>query len=96
MIYDRNTFRYNTAKIGDMVDDTVVDEAVNVLPPATMTGVLVQMGEPYSHRPDHQGNWRATYATFAKVCSGVWEYRGHCFRGETEEPFDSPLSPVIE
>ena len=46
MIYDRNTFRYNTAKIGDMVDDTVVDEAVNVLPPATLTGVLVQMGEP--------------------------------------------------
>lgn len=94
MIYTTEDFRYDTAKVGDFVEQAVVDEAVNALPPACLTARCVQMGEPYSHIPDHAGRWRATYATFAKVCEGVWEYRGHCFRGQTDEPIANPVEAV--
>jgi len=93
-VHTLETFRYEMARPGDLVDREVVDEAVNALPPATLTGTLVQMGEPYSHLPDHTGRWRATFATFQKVCEGVWEFRGYCFRGETKEPIAIPLEAL--
>ena len=33
------------------------------------------------------GAWRSTYATFKRCLdvSGIWEYCGHCFSGETVE-----------
>lgn len=67
-------------KIGDVVDDETVENYINVLPPATHNGLLIQMGEPYSHVGD-----RATYPTLAKV-DGQWTYAGHCYRGESTEP----------
>lgn len=70
-------------EIGDEVDQELVDYFVNVLPPATLRGDLVQMGEPYSHEPDENGKYRATYLTFARErYSGNWKYAGICFRGE--------------
>ena len=94
MIYTTEVFRYETAKVGDLVEQAVVDEAMNCLPPACMTARCAQMGEPYSHLPDHTGTWRATYATFSKVCEGVWEYRGHCFSGQTDEPIAIPVEAL--
>lgn len=85
------TFRYDMAKVGDLVDESVVDAAVNALPPACLTRACVQLGEPYSTVPDHTGRWRNTYATFSKVCEGVWQYCGNCYRGETEEPYEDNL-----
>src|SRR5882672_4032241 len=35
--------------IGDAVDETMVNYFIEVLPPATMSADLVQIGEPYSH-----------------------------------------------
>jgi hypothetical protein len=70
-------------QIGNIVDDEMVEYAYNVLPPATMNGSMVQIGEPYSHREDETGKWRATYATFVKTEAG-WTYAGHCFRGRYE------------
>ncbi|MGO4697702.1 hypothetical protein AB4Z50_25785 [Paenibacillus sp. 2TAB26] len=64
-------------KIGDEVDEEFYDYFLNVLPPASWTSSLVQIGEPHSHV-----GGRATYATIAKV-DGKWIYRGHCHRGET-------------
>ena len=93
-MFNSDTFSYDLAKPGDLVAQEVVDDAINALPPATLTGMLVQMGEPYSHCTDHTGRWRATYATFQKVCAGVWEYRGHCFRGKIEEPVAIPVEAV--
>lgn len=66
-------------KIGDVVDEETVENYINVLPPATMNGSLIQMGEPYSHIGD-----RATYPTLAKV-DGQWTYAGHCYRGESKD-----------
>lgn len=101
MIYDgrevltQDTFRYSEARPGDLVEAEVVMEAMDCLPPACMTLRCAQLGEPYSHRQEPDtGRWRATYATFRCLQGGwdkgVWEYRGHCFRGETEERGEDP------
>jgi len=93
-VLTQDTFDYATVKIGDYVEQAVVDDAMDCLPPACMTSSCSQMGEPYSHRLDPKtGRWRATYATF-KHCGdmpGVWEYRGHCFCGENVERGREPV-----
>ena len=38
------------AKPGDLVDEEIVEEFVNCLPPTTLRGDLVQAGEPYFGR----------------------------------------------
>ena len=89
-------FSYDKVQIGDYVDAEVVMEAMDCLPPAMMRLSCAQLGEPYSHREDPDtGKWRATYATFKAVTGnfidGVWEYCGHCFRGETVERGKDPV-----
>ena len=73
--------------VGDMDE---VDNAMDCLPPVCMSARCSQMGEPYSSKLDEKtGEWRSIYATFRKVGgewpNGIWEYCGHCFRGETVE-----------
>ena len=41
-------FDYSTAKIGDYVNQEVVDNAMDCLPPACYCSRCSQMGEPYS------------------------------------------------
>lgn len=88
-------FSYSTVKIGDYVTQEVVDDAMDCLPPACMRSDCMQMGEPYSFRVDPKtGKERSTYATFKKVGgewpNGVFEYCGHCFRGENTERGEEP------
>lgn len=93
-VLTQETFCYSTAKAGDYVEEAVVDNAVNCFPPACMSSRCTQMGEPYSHRHDpDSGAWRATYATFRRCldATGVWEYCGHCFQGETVERGCDPI-----
>lgn len=95
-VHTVDTFDYGEAKIGDLVDAEVVMDAMDCLPPACMGLGCAQLGEPYSHREDpNTGAWRATYATFKCLKggwdSGVWEYCGHCFRGETKERGKDPV-----
>lgn len=68
------------AGIGDLATEEMIENYINVLPPATNNSKLIQMGEPYSHVGD-----RATYPTLAKL-DGQWTYAGHCYRGENQEP----------
>lgn len=93
-VLNEDTFDYATVKVGDYVEEAVVDNAINCMPPACMSSRCSQMGEPRSHRLDPKtGRWRATYATF-KRCgdnAGVWEYRGHCFQGENVERGREPV-----
>ncbi len=95
-IWTQETFDYSKVQIGDYVDQAVVDNAMDCLPPACMSSRCSQLGEPYSHRQDPDtGKWRATYATFKRVAGtwpeGVWEYCGHCFCGETAERGEDPV-----
>lgn len=95
-VWTEETFSYQTVQVGDYVDQAVVDNAMDCLPPACMTSQCSQMGEPYSHREDPEtGEWKATYATFKKVGGewphGIWQYCGHCFRGENVERGKDPV-----
>lgn len=93
-VLTQETFSYATVQIGDYVEQAVVDDAIDCMPPASMSSRCSQMGEPYSHRLDPKsGRWRATYATFKRCPSvaGVWEYCGHCFCGENEERGREPV-----
>lgn len=94
-VFTQDTFSYEDIEIGDYVEQAVVDDAMNMLPPACMRSSCSQVGEPYSHRQDPDtGKWRATYATFKRVTSGndgIWEYCGHCFFGENEERGKDPV-----
>jgi hypothetical protein len=64
-------------QIGDEVDEDFQDYFLEVLPPATWTASLIQMGEAYSHV-----GGRATYATLARR-DGKWLYVGHCHKGQS-------------
>lgn len=71
---------------GDLVTDEIVENFLNVLPPATNSATLVQCGEPVSHQYDPDtGHWRPTYTTFSQR-DGLWYYCGNCFIGKRVEP----------
>lgn len=67
---------------GCYVEEDIVDEIVNNLPPTCYRADCTQSGEPSSLETIGGGTLRATYVTFKKVADGVWEYCGKCFRGE--------------
>ncbi len=95
-VFTEDNFTFEGVKIGDYVEQSVVDNAMNCLPPASMTARCSQLGEPYSHRLDPEtGKWRATFATFKRVAgeypNAIWEYCGHCFRGENVERGRDPI-----
>lgn len=69
-------------RIGDYVEEKIIDELMECLPPACMRNDCSQIGEPSSHKTDNRGQIRATYATFKKVIDDIWEFCGDCFRGE--------------
>lgn len=62
---------------GDVVDEAMADYFVEVMPPITFSGRLIQMGEPHHHVGE-----RAVYPTLEQTPQG-WVYRGNCFYGET-------------
>ena len=107
-VFTSDDFDYAAAKPGDYVEEAVVDAAMNCLPPICMSSACAQMGDPYGMRQDPTtGAWRSTYATFKRCLdvSGIWEYCGHCFSGETiaypsgtfiERRLTAPLHPPAE
>ena len=88
-VFTPETFYFDKAQIGDYVTQEVVSDAMDLLPPVHMTSFSSQIGEPYSHCIDPaSGKLRPTFATFKRITSGtngIWQYCGHCFRGENEE-----------
>lgn len=95
-VWTEDNFNYNTVQVGDYVEQAIVDNAMDLLPPACMRSDCSQIGEPYSHREDPDtGKWRATYVTFKKVAgqwpNGIWQYCGHCFHGENVERGKDPV-----
>ena len=69
---------YSEAKIGDLVEQELVDDMLDLLPPACMQPDCSQMGEAYSHRQDPDtGKWRPTFHTFKKSRRQMakWDFR---------------------
>lgn len=88
-----NELDYKNLAVGDYVEQEIVEDAINCVPPISFSRRCSQCGEPYSMRLDTETNrWRSTYSTFVCVDSaaGVWEFRGHCFAGETTERGEEP------
>jgi len=79
-----NDWYYGTLAldIGDLVEEVIIDDLRDLLPPACMRSDCFQIGGPANHKEDAHGNLRATYATFKKIAQNTWQYCGECFRGE--------------
>lgn len=91
-VYTMGEFICDRARIGDYVEQKIVDNMLDALPPVCMCSNCSQPGEAVSHRQDPDtGKWRATYTTFKKVFGTwskgdeIWEYCGNCFCGENVE-----------
>lgn len=84
-VYNKSyDFGIDCMEIGDYVEDEVVDNYMNCLPPVCYTKECSQVGEPCIARFDEEKEkYRNTYETFKYVSDGVWEYCGDCFMGET-------------
>lgn len=83
-------FSFSKLQIGDLVDGEIVDDLMELLPPACMTSRCSQVGEPHSIKIDDKtGQARETFATFTVIGgtypNRIWKYCGNCFRGEIEE-----------
>lgn len=90
-VWTEDSFRTSSIKVGDYVEAAVVDNFMDCLPPACMRSSCSQLGEPYSMRFDSdRGEYRSTYLTFKKIEKDVWQYCGHCFRGENTERGSEP------
>lgn len=87
------TFEYY-CKVGDAVAEDIVDYFANCVPPVTFRYGLLQAGEPFSHEPDENGHYRATYTTFSRTGEkddagrSIWLYNGCCFKGQADNRGD--------
>ena len=82
-------------RAGDFVTGDVVNDMMNALPPARMGTSCAQLGEPYGHAADENGEWHALWLTwrfdnkpYSFGCDtwgelAIWEFCGACFAGET-------------
>ena len=74
------------ANPGDYVEERIINEMRDCLPPACMNSGFLQMGEPYSHELDPDtGKWKPTFMTFKKD-GQHWTYCGNCFYKQDTPP----------
>lgn len=78
----------DVGKVGDLVEEKIVMDIANCVPPKTFERNFVQCGEP-----DCSAKEGETYATFVKIDEDVWEYRGSCLRGHKEQDW-TPIPMV--
>ena len=53
-VWKQDNFTYEAVKVGDYVEQAIVDAAMDCVPPACMRADCSQMGEPYSARMDEK------------------------------------------
>lgn len=88
IVYNEDWLYFDALQIGDYVENEIVTNLMDCLPPACMRSDCSQLGEPSSSKIDYDGRCKNVYATFKCVTSGsnsIWEYCGNCFRGENVE-----------
>ena len=76
-------------KIGDLVEGKIAMWFAECVPPRTFTKSMIQCGEP-----DSSSNEGTLYATFVKIDEDVWEYKGSCLAGHTEQDW-TPIPFVL-
>lgn len=75
---------------GDVVGKDVVEHFRNVQIPITDNTYIMQMGEPANFI-----DGRTVYMTFSNEYKG-WVYKGNCYKGEKETPFEKWLNTFIK
>lgn len=72
-------------RVGDMVDEQIVEEFRDCIPPVAYNARYLQYGEAYTHKfnPKTQ-KYEPAFMTFAKEV-GLWVYKGICFYKEYED-----------
>lgn len=77
--------------VGDTVDDELVQDMVNDVPPVLLWDSCTQIGEAYNSEYDEDRQChRDTYITFHKVGDGRWTFDGYCFKGENKNRLTRP------
>lgn len=72
-------------RVGDMVDEQIVEEFRDCIPPVAYNGRYLQCGEAYTHKFNYKTQkYEPAFMTFAKDV-GVWVYKGICFYREYED-----------
>lgn len=73
------------ARVGDIVDEHIVEEFRDCISPIAYDAMYLQCGEPYTHEFNPKTRkWEPAFITFAKDV-GVWVYKGICFYKEYED-----------
>lgn len=86
IIYNEDWLYFDALEIGDWVEEEIIDNFMDMLPPACMKLNCFQIGEPANHKIDENtGDTKPVYGTFKYVAKDIWEYCGNCFRGENVE-----------
>ena len=75
-------------KIGDLVEHKIAMELANCVSPRNFSTGYIQCGEPANHCKEG-----TLYATFVRVDDDVWEYKGECLAGHTEQDW-TPI-PIV-
>lgn len=78
-VFNKDWFYMQALEPGDFVENEVIEDLMNCLPPACMRSSCFQFGEPVSHI-----NGKALYHTFTCVDKDTWQYKGRCFRGKSQ------------
>lgn len=73
------------ARVGDIVDEQIVEEFRDCIFPVAYDAMYLQCGEPYKHGANPKtGKWEPAFITFAREL-GSWIYKGICFYREYED-----------
>lgn len=73
------------ARVGDIVDEQIVEEFRDCIFPVAYDAMYLQCGEPYKHGANPKtGKWEPAFITFAREL-GSWVYKGICFHREYED-----------
>ena len=90
-VYNSDYWSFNRP-IGSLVEENIVWDMINCVPPKCMRSDCMQCGEPAGTRQDETtGKWKNTYSTFKKVAEGIYEYCGDCFKGENVQHGNEPV-----
>lgn len=67
------------ARVGDIVDEHIVEEFRDCISPIAYDAMYLQCGEPYTHEFNPKTRkWEPAFITFAREL-GSWVYKGICF-----------------
>lgn len=80
-------FGIDALQVGSYVEEEIVEELRNCLPPACDRSSCMQLGEAAMHALDERRIIRPLFHTFKKIKENTWEYCGACFRGENTSEF---------